>query len=256
MKPRIDAALQYVSGIVSQWQAAQSLTVIENEMEIDDPYFYLSFDVFLDGEVPDYTEREEAFSDCAAFEATRLGTKDRFLFDNLPVRLEYKKTDRIETLLGTGMNASFVASRDIGTYLFYRIMNGTVLFDKPDWLNSVRPRLRSLPDEFWSALHAGYVSKSEHDLSDLSAAQIRGDELFFFLALAAFLKDAMSAVFAENREFEPPPRFLWETLKTLPSVPEQFITFFSNLYRMRDKKDMARTREIAELVARSLVHMT
>lgn len=253
MKPRSDAATQYVANVVSQWESARTLTVLENEAGIDDPYFYLSLDIFLDGDIPDYAVREQAFSECAAFEATKLGTKDRFLFDNLPVRLEYKKRTRIEALLQSGSDATFVASRDNGTYLFYRVVNGRVLFDKDGWLETVRPRLESLPDAFWTALREGYVSRTEHDLSDLSAAQIRGDELFFFLTLGSLLKDAMSCVYAENKAFEPPPRFLWDTLIELPSLPEQFVTRFSYLYKHRAEQDMSRTREIAELLVRSLV---
>ncbi len=254
MKPRIDSAVQFVTKVVSQWESVRTVTVIDNETEIDDPYFYLSFDVFIDGEVPDEAAREQAFSGCAAFEATKLGTKDRFLFDELPVRLEYKQQARMDALLQSGADASFVASRDTGTYLFYRLLNGRILLDRTGWMDTVRPKITNLPEAFWISLREGYVSRTEHDLSDLSAAQIRDDRLFFFLALSALLKDAMSCVYAENRAFEPPPRFLWATLKELPSLPEQFVTRFTYLYTARDSQDMARTREIAELVVRSLMY--
>lgn len=72
--------LKVISGI-------EAITLHESaEISPDDPYFYLSLDVYYRGSLPDPQIRKDIFSGLGAFESSAYAMKDRFL--SIPCRFE------------------------------------------------------------------------------------------------------------------------------------------------------------------------
>jgi hypothetical protein len=224
------------------------------EISPDDPYFYLSLDVYYQGALPDSEVRKNIFTGAGAFESSSYAIKDRFFIDSLPVRVEYKHIERINHLLKNCEN-NLSAFRDSGTYMFYRLRQGRVIFQKSSWLDEVRRQLDHIPDSFWQLLTESHRARAEHFLADLGSAAIQDDPLFYILSLSGFLRAICSFLFSLNHRFEPSGRQLQEQVLKLPVLPESFRGRFDSLLREDPEFGPARKHEVAELLTRSILHM-
>lgn len=231
----------------------EAITLHESaETAPDDPYFYLSLDVYYRGALPEAGKRKDIFSGAGAFESSAYAMKDRFFVDTLPVRVEYKHIDRINHLLRSPAE-NLPAFRDSGTYMFYRLLHGRIIFEEGTWLKEVRERLDAIPDEFWRQLAEAHRARAEHYLADLGSAVIRGDALFYLVSLTGFIRAVCSLLFAVNHQFEPSGRQLKEKVLKLPVLPENFRGRFDSLLRDDPEFGPDRKREVAELLTRSIL---
>lgn len=222
------------------------------EISPDDPYFYLSLDLYYRGELPDPELRREIFSDTGAFESSSHGMKDRFFIDALPVRIEYKHIEGINRLVKEPVE-HLSAFREAGTYMFYRIRHGKVIFQDGFWLEETRKGIGNLPDLFWKQLAESSRARAEHFLADLGSAVIAGDSLFYMVSLTGFIRSICSFLLAVNRRFEPSGRHLKEAVLSLPVLPENFRGRFDSLIRDDPEFGPLRKREVAELMTRSVL---
>lgn len=222
--------------------------------DLVDPYFFFSLDVYYRGALPDEEERRKLFSDAGAFESSSYAAKDRFLIDDLPVRVEYKDIARVDTILGR-IERNLWVFRQTGTYMFYRLENGTILTAQTEWIKKTRETLKKLPESFFDLLAASSRATMEHYLSDYAAAVVRQDQLFSLVSAAGFIKSCCSTLFVINRRFEPSGRLLTERVTALPLLPEHFKARFESF--LSDDPDFtpARKREIAEHIAASIGRM-
>ncbi|WP_020613288.1 DUF4037 domain-containing protein [Sediminispirochaeta bajacaliforniensis] len=240
--------LKVISGI-------EAITLHESaEISPDDPYFYLSLDVYYRGSLPDPQVRKDIFSGLGAFESSAYAMKDRFFIDTLPVRIEYKYIDFINRLLRSP-DENLAAFRDSGTYTFYRLRYGRIIFQEGVWLDEVRGQLDRIPASFWTQLSEAHRARAEHHLADLGSAVVRGDSLFYVISLAGFIRRICSFLLAVNHRFEPSPRQLGEQVLTLPVLPENFRGRFDSLMRDDVEFGPERKREVAELLTRSILLM-
>ncbi len=231
----------------------EAITLHESaEIAPDDPYFYLSMDVYYRGALPEAADRKDIFSGAGAFESSSYAMKDRFFIDMLPVRIEYKHIDRINHLLGNPAD-NLPAFRDSGTYMFYRLRHGRIIFETGTWLHDVREQLDSIQDDFWKLLAESHRARAEHFLADLGSAVIRGDSLFYMVSLVGFIRAVCSLMFAVNHKFEPSGRQLKEQVLKLPVLPENFRGRFDSLVRDDPEFGPDRKREVAELLTRSIL---
>jgi hypothetical protein len=231
----------------------EAITLHESaEIAPDDPYFYLSMDVYYRGALPEAADRKEIFSGAGAFESSSYAMKDRFFIDMLPVRIEYKHIDRINHLLRNPVE-NLPAFRDSGTYMFYRLRHGRIIFETGTWLHDVREQLDSIQDDFWKLLAESHRARAEHYLADLGSAVIRGDSLFYMVSLVGFIRAVCSLMFAVNHKFEPSGRQLKEQVLKLPVLPENFRGRFDSLVRDDPEFGPERKREVAELLTRSIL---
>ena len=145
--------------------------------------------------------------------------------------------------------------RQTGTYMFYRLATAHVLEKKSDWIEAVRSSLKELPEEFWERLSHSSRATMEHYLGDLIAAVIRDDGLFYLISAAGFIKSFLSLLFVLNRLFEPSGRTLYDRALDLPVLPENFRGRFHSFLREDPEFPPSRKREIAELMAKSVVFM-
>jgi hypothetical protein len=239
--------------VLKRWDGVDTISLVETGSEdIYDPYFFVSLDVYCAGEIPDVEARRDEFPDVVAFESLQLTRKDRFLLDDIPFRLEYKDIERFNHII-QGAQGPGGAFRDSGTYMFYRLKHGHVLFQRSEWLTEVRKDLESFTDEFWSMLREAFQARMEHFLGDLSAAVVREDDLFYLVSSAGFVRSACSVLFAINHRFEPSGRLLYDETRALPILPESFGGRFESLLRSANALSASRRAEVAELLAKSIV---
>jgi hypothetical protein len=269
MKFKTKLLVDRFASLFSQWPGVECVSLNEAALpDTLDPYFALILDVYYSGSIPGLEERSRLYGeDVAAFETT--GTievsdppgaynrecKDRFLIGNLPVRLEYKSTRMIEELVSiadTRLDSLWLI-KNSGTYGFYRLAQGEVVFSRSGWIMEVRRRLENLSGEFWSFMRSAHESKMEHFLSDLGAAVIQQDEFFYLISAAGFIKNACLTLFCVNRRFEPSHRAYRGRVLELPELSESFRAQFETFLSSGSEITMERKFSVAQLIARGIV---
>lgn len=247
---------QFVSKI-STWESVECVALNEAALpDTLDPYFALILDVYHTGSIPASEERKTAYGEnVAAFETSASQNKDRFFVGELPVRIEYKSVDKITEILDIADKRidQLWLIKDSGTYMFYRLQRGQVLFRRSAWIDAVRGRLDSLPDPFWVHMRDAHQSKMEHFLSDLGAALIQGDDFHYLISSAGFIKNACLVLFCVNKRFEPSHRAYYRQVKELEILPGDFVGRFESFLRSDPEMTPERKHGIAQLIARSLV---
>jgi hypothetical protein len=259
MKYKTKALLDRLVPVLSRWQGVECVTLNEAALsDTLDPYFALILDVFYTAAIPSPEDRRSQYGDdTAAFETTNQKKKDRFLAGDLPVRIEYKSVGQIEELVSflDVKRESIWLIKDSGTYGFYRLAHGEVLFSRSGWINKIRNRLFNPEDEFWFRLREANQSKMEHFLSDLGAALIQEDDFYYLISAASFIKYACLTLFCLNRRFEPSHRAYYKQVMELPDLPESFSAQLETFLREDPEFTAERKYALAQLMARSIVAM-
>ncbi|MDR1059062.1 MAG: DUF4037 domain-containing protein, partial [Treponema sp.] len=137
MKYKTKLLVDRFTGIISLWPGVECISLNEAALpDILHPYFALILDVYCRGPIPGAEERSRLYGeDVLAFETSGQKNKDRFLIGNIPVRLEYKTTGKIEELVAladTRIDSLWLA-KDSGTYGYYRLVKGELLFSRSGW---------------------------------------------------------------------------------------------------------------------------
>lgn len=252
MKHRAETLATRLTGVLASWPAVECVMYYgASADDTIDPYFALVLDVYVDGDIPPDEARQAAFGDPGAFESSRNRGKDRFFLDGLPIRLEYKQRSRVDRVVDSGLNVDELLKSG-GPYLMHRVVEGTVLYSRGQWIHGVRSAMATVPDGLWQALRETYQFRMEHTLSDLGGAALKNDHFFFHIALAGFLRATASALFALNRRWEPSERNLSEALLALPKLPEDFPGRWGMLTRVDASLNPERVYQLAQLVVRSM----
>jgi hypothetical protein len=265
MKHKTKALVDRFAAALSQWPGVECITL--NEAALADPldsYFALILDVFYSASIPGPEERCRFYGDdVAAFESfsqkesgnSSQNEKDRFLIGDIPVRLEYKFTGRTEELVAIAdtRQESLWLIKDSGTYGFYRLANGEIVFSRNNWITGIRRRLEKLGDRFWAETRNTVQSKMEHFLSDLGAACFQGDVFHYLIASAGFIKAACLTLFCVNRRFEPSHRAYYKQVRELPVLPGSFLADFDAFLSNSPDMDMERRFAVAKLIAKSII---
>jgi len=257
MKYETRVLVERFAEILSAWPGVECVTLNEAALpDTLDPYFALILDVFFSAPIPDADRRCEMFGgDVVAFESSGLNEKDRFLMGDIPVRLEYKSTKKVEGLVSIADTEtdSLWLVKHSGTYGFYRLAGGKTVFSRGGWIDGIRDRLQKLPDVFWAEMRAAAQSKMEHFLADLGAASFQGDEFHYLVSSAGFIKTACLVLFCVNRRFEPSHRAYYKQVLDLPILPERFSAQLENFFSAGSGASMDRRFGIAKLIARGVV---
>lgn len=259
MKRKTKLLVDRLSETIASWPSIECISL--NEAAIPDtldPYFALIFDVYYRKPIIAPEERRRLYGDdVLAFETSAQGNKDRFLIGDLPVRIEYKDVEKIQELvtIADSQTDHLWLIKDSGTYGFYRLSQGEVLFHRSPWIDEIRQRLSKLGDDFWIQMRDAHQSKMEHFLSDLGAALIQGDDFHYLISSAGFIKNVCVALFCINRRFEPSHRGFYEQVKDLPILPEEFIGRFESFLRNDSEMTAQRKYSLAQLIARSVLSL-
>ncbi|GHV94331.1 hypothetical protein AGMMS50293_06510 [Spirochaetia bacterium] len=257
MKYKTKVLVDRFAGTLSKWPGVECITLNEAALPDPlDPYFALILDVFCSASIPNAEERCRLYGDdVAAFESSGRNEKDRFLIGDIPVRLEFKFTGKIEELVDIAdtKQDSLWLIKDSGTYGFYRLVNGEIIFSRNNWLQGIRKRLENPGDQFWIEMRGAVQSKMEHFLSDLGAASFQHDEFHYLIASAGFIKAACLTLFCVNRHFEPSHRAYYKQVRELPLLPESFIAELETFLGVEPGMDMDRRFTLAKLIAKNIV---
>jgi len=257
MKYKTKLLVDRFTGILSSWNGVECITLNEAALpDTLDPYFALILDVFCSAPIPDSGERCRLYGDDVAFfESSAQNDKDRFLIGDIPVRLEFKKTVKIDEIVNIACtkNESLWLIKDSGTYGFYRLANCEIVFSRTDWIHGVRERLTKIGDKFWKEMRSTAQSKMEHFLSDLGAACFQGDKFHYLIASAGFIKNACLTLFCINRRFEPSHRAYFKQVCELSVLPESFAAEFQTFLNNNSGADLDSRFYLAKLIAQKIV---
>jgi len=243
--------------ILSKWEGVECITLNEAALsDTLDPYFALILDVFCSGAIPKADERCRLYGDdVAAFESAGQSEKDRFLIGDIPVRLEFKKTAKINELVDIACSnqESLWLIKDAGTYGFYRLANCDIVFSRSNWIHDVRKKLENTGGQFWNEMRNAVQSKMEHFLSDLGAACFQNDKFHYLIASAGFIKTACLTLFCINKRFEPSHRAYFKQVSELPTLPESFAAEFQTFLDTSTEADLDSRFYLAKLIAQKIV---
>lgn len=252
MRQKVQRLAGTLVSAFKKWDGVEAVVLGEaSEQDILDPYFTMVIDVYYRGALPEASERRVAFGEPGAFESSATKDKDRFFLEELPIHIDYKTVESIDEILKRKYDLYWIF-KGSGTYMFYRMERGTVLYDRAGWMRSVLKRIQEFPDDFWIGLRATFQSKMEHFLSDLGAAALREDVYFYMSSLVEFLRYAAASLFVINHRFEPSYRNLSEQLKGLPRLPEDFWGRWESLMRLDGEIVHSKKFQIAQLLALSI----
>jgi hypothetical protein len=257
MKYKTKMLVERFTEILSLWEGVECITLNEAALpDTLDPYFALILDVFCSSGIPGADERCRMYGeDVAAFESSGQNEKDRFLIGDIPVRLEYKKTEKINELVDIACtnHESLWFIKDSGTYGFYRLVNCEVIFSRTNWIHDIRERLTHIGDQFWTEMRSNVQSKMEHFLSDLGAACFQGDKFHYLIASAGFIKTACLTLFCINKRFEPSHRAYFKQVCGLPILPGSFSAEFQTFLENNSSADLDSRFYLAKLIAQKIV---
>ncbi|MEE8440910.1 MAG: DUF4037 domain-containing protein [Spirochaetia bacterium] len=245
---------QPIVEVLSRWPGVDCVAVLQSGSDQYDPYYFLSLDVYCNGEIPDSDTREAELEGHSAFESSQVTRKDRFFVGETPIRIEYKETARFDDLVHAAQ-AGEPRFRDAGTYPFYRLAGAEVLYNRSDWIANIRKALADLPDEFWKSLRESQLARAEHTYADLSAAAYRNDELFFVVSAGRYIRSLAGLLFAINRRFQPSYRLLTDELFNLTQLPESFPARLETFIRQDGSMTVQQRRELAELMITSVLSL-
>jgi hypothetical protein len=255
VQKKVEHISQELNRIICSWSGIEAVVLGEAaDAGILDPYFTISLDVFHYSGVPETEGRKNAFGNPTAFETVPGLTEDRFLLQELPVKIRYVSTERVDFMLTRVEDREWIF-HDASTYLFYRLLHGHVLHQSTGWLDQTREKLKLMPDHFWQTLQNGARISAAYYLNDLRAAVFRGDRLFYTFSLSRFLRSLCSFLFAVNRTFEPSDRLIAERVRNLPHLPDGFVGRFESMLRDNPELPPERKREVAELLVKSILPM-
>ncbi|MCL2759213.1 MAG: DUF4037 domain-containing protein [Treponema sp.] len=256
MKYKTKILVERFTQLLSSWKGVECITLNEAaQSDTLDPYFALILDVFCLGSIPGADERCRLLGDdVAAFESAGQSDKDRFLIGDIPVRLEYKKTKKIDELVNIACSdhESLWFIKDSGTYGFYRLANCEIVFSRSNWIHDVRKKLENIGDTFWNEMRSTVQSKMEHFLSDLGAACFQGDKFHYLIASAGFIKTACLTLFCINKRFEPSHRAYYKQVNELPVLPSSFAAEFQT-FLDNSPAELDSRFSLAKLIAHKIV---
>ncbi|MDR1893124.1 MAG: hypothetical protein LBQ61_00325 [Spirochaetales bacterium] len=253
MKQKIKDLCRKLSDQLSALDQVDSITLAEIiDEDLYSPYFFISADVYHRNPLPEEEDRETILHNPPIFESNLRGTKDRFLLEGVPIRLEYKNLDAVEGLLDQALSPQGVYT-ETGTYPFYRLQRNTLLYSRSGWLEEARNRLERLGEAFWTPLITRHKANLEHLAMDLAASAVVQDVLFYLRSLSAYINTVCAFLFAVNRRFEPSGRRLEEKLYALELLPESFKGQFACLIALDPEFDPPRKSGIAAVLTKSLL---
>jgi hypothetical protein len=259
MKHKTRVLTTRFTGLLSQWPAVECISLNEAaDVSPLDPYFALILDVYYKGTIPPSDERSRLYGpDLSAFETSGNGSKDRFLIGDIPLRFEFKSLEKIEELVSIAdtKQESLWLIKDSGTYVYYRLANGEVVFSRNGWIDGMRKRLVSLNATFWDQVRKLSQSKMEHLLSDLGAALINNDDFHYLVSSALFIKTACLALFCINRCFEPSHRSYAKKVLELPVLPASYKAQFETFIQGGADLTVERKYSLAQLIAKGIISL-
>jgi len=256
MRKKVLKTAEALTSSINKWKEVEDVILGEAaEIGVYDPYFSIDLDVIYSGSLLPENDRKKIFASSDAFETSPVYPIDRFLIDELPVKINYISFTRLEIILKR-INENMWVYRENGTNMFYRIKNGTSLYSKSGKLDIIVENLNKLPASFWRKVIDSTKCQLSSALSDLGAAAYRSDNHFFTISASAFLKYLSSLIFALHREFEPSGRMVSERINGFKDLPDGFTGRYESFLRYDATLSLEKKREIAVLIVKDFLDIT
>ncbi len=224
------------------------------DTEVYDPDFTIDLDVYYHGQLAPASERMKVLGNPELFESPPEYPVDRFLVSNLPVLVNYKRTDRISDIFRRIAKHEWVF-RKATTNVLYRLKNGEILYNKNNWILTVRKRFTKIPANFWGNILTSAMFLVEYHYRELTVSNAKCNHLHYQISLGNFIHSICGFAFALNEQFEPGPREIYGKLCGLKELPDEFVIRFDILINPANEYSMEKKCEVARLLTSSLIKM-
>ncbi|MBB6214059.1 hypothetical protein HNQ80_000128 [Anaerosolibacter carboniphilus] len=157
------------------------------------------------------------------FEGEHWGIGDFVLINGVETWLMYFTVNETLSDIEAICNGDYPDKLDNYYYPIGRcamLKNINVLYDKNDFLYSLKQRLFKYPDELAEKLIQYHLNKLE-DVEDLERAVIRKDVLFYHFAMDIGIDHFLQALFAMNRTYFPSRKRTLHFIKDFNIKPEK-----------------------------------
>jgi len=239
-----------ITNIIKKWNHVETLTYYVLGKDKYDPYYTLLFDVYYKSELPSKVERRRIFDFAEFIETSRITTKDRMLIDDVPVRINYKSLEEVESFIKDFRSDApryYVQT----TYPLWRISHFEVHYTKGEWFSNVKMMIAELPDSFWVRQLRILRKKVEHILVDMKSALFAKDDFFFFISSSSFIWYLIEFFHVAAHRFVPPGKLLGHSLRTLPGLSEELSSRISTFFRDKSDLSHAQRLQLAELIVQN-----
>jgi hypothetical protein len=224
------------------------------DIEVYDPNFIIAIDVFYSGRLPSPKKRDILYGNPKFFESSSTYPVDRFMKEDLPVMINYRKIQRIDRIFDRIERSEWVFRMESSNIL-HRLKEGHVLYNRNGWIDKIKKRFITIPDEFWAHILDSSSFLIEHYLRELNVSIFKTNNLLYMIALTHFIKSVCSFIYALNRDFEPSPRLLYKSIKDLPNLPDEFMNRFNILLNPATDVSIEQKGEVATLITKNLIKM-
>jgi hypothetical protein len=255
LKRKVFKLANEYSSRISQNENTETVILGEAaDIEVYDPNFIIAIDVFYSGRLLSPKKRDSLYGNPEFFEFSTAYPVDRFIKDDLPVMINYRKINRIDRIFDRIERSEWVFRMESSNIL-HRLKEGHVLYNRNGWIDRIKSRFQSIPDDFWNHILESSSFLIEHYLRELNISIFKNNNLLYLISLTHFLKSVCSFVYALNRDFEPSPRLLYGAIKKLPNLPDEFMNRFNILINPSSEVSIEQKGEVATLIAKSLIKM-
>jgi len=156
------------------------------------------------------------------FEGGHWGTGDFVLINNIETWLMYFTVNETVTDVESILNGEYPDKLDNYYYPIGRcamLRNINILYDKNDFLHTLKQRLFEYPDNLTEILSKYHLNELE-DTEDLERAVTRKDVLFYHFAMDIAIDHFLQALFAINKIYFPSRKRSIEFIKNFNIKPE------------------------------------
>jgi hypothetical protein len=222
------------------------------DIDVHDPNFIIAMTVHYSGRLPSPGKRVELYGDPEFFESSTAYPVDRFISENLPVIIHFRKTTQIDRIFDRIEKAQWVLRMESSNIL-HRLKEGHILYNRHGWIDTIRKRFTTIPDDFWEHILEASSFLIEHHLREINISIFKNNNFLFHVSLTSFLKNVCSFIYALNRDFEPSPRLLYDAIKDMDHLPDEFMSRFNILINPSREVSLEKKGEIATLLAKNLI---
>jgi hypothetical protein len=252
---KVKEIAEKITGVISDWKGVEAIAIGRQSVgDVFDPNFLMEFDVYFQGDIPPASERKKLLGDPIMFFTNPVPPLDRFLIGELPLLIHYQNRKSIE-LLPQRFEKNEWVHRNPPMNILYRIQNSEILYSRGDWFEKLKGETKQPKGDFWKNMKDSARFLIEHYLMELGVSVLDGNDLFYRNTLNKFIEHACGLLFAINRKFLPDDRYIYGELKRLEKLPDEFFSRFDRLIKTDAEYSAEKKREIATLIAKSILAM-
>ncbi|MBN2441751.1 MAG: DUF4037 domain-containing protein [Spirochaetales bacterium] len=253
MKRKVFRIANDYSTKIAQYENIETIVLGEGaDIEVHDPNFMITLDVYFSGRLPSQRKRASVYENPEFFESSTVHPVDRFIAENLPVIINYRKMNNVDRIFDRIEKAEWVFRMESSNIL-HRLKEGHILFNRSGWIDKIRKRFDTIPDEFWAHILESSSFLIEHYLREINVSIFKNNNFLYQISLTNYIKSVCSFIYALNRDFEPSPRLLYQAIQKMDHLPDEFVNRFDALLNPTSDVSLEQKGEVATLIAKNLI---